>query len=91
MVNNELGIVRDDDGFINIKFQVGDPNTVGINGSSVEDVSLLLVERLVLFQRSKLADDYTVHAITELEKVISILSDRMLNRMDRGVYGKQLS
>ena len=87
MIDNERGLLRDSAGFVNIKFQVGNPDIVGINGSSVEEVSSLLVDRLELFQESGMHDGYTNHAIVELEKVISILNDRMLDRMDRGIYG----
>lgn len=90
MIDNDDGVLRDVYGYVNIKFQVGNPNKVGINGTTMQEVANLLIERLDSFQKSSMWDEYTVYAIRELEKVIDILDNRMKNRIDRGVYGEKL-
>lgn len=90
MADNDDGVVRDVYGYANIKFQTGNPKKVGVNGTSMQEVANLLIERLDIFQKSSMLDEYTIFAIRELEKVIDILDNRMKNRIEMGVYGEQL-
>lgn len=90
MADNDDGVVRDVYGYANIKFHTGNPKKVGVNGTSMQEVANLLIERLDSLQKSSMWDEYTVFAIRELEKVIDILDNRIKNRIERGVYGEKL-
>lgn len=90
LVDNEKGILRDDNGFINIKFQVGNPLKVGVNGTTTQDVTNLLMQRLNSFQNSEMKDEFTSYVISELHKVVNILDTRMQSRIERGVFGEKI-
>jgi hypothetical protein len=89
-VDNEMGVVRDDYGFINIKFQLGNAMKVGQNGTTIQELMELLLSRLNKFQATEMHDEYTNHVIFELKKVLDILDRRITERMERGVYGERI-
>ena len=89
-IDNERGVIRDDDGYINIKFQVGNAMNVGQNGTTIQDVMELLLARLNKFQSTEMHDEYTNYVIFELKKVLDILDRRIADRMQRGVYGERI-
>ena len=89
-VDNEKGILRDDNGYINIKFQVGNPLKVGINGTTTQEVTNLVMQRLNTFQNSEMKDEFTSFVISELRKVVDILDTRIQSRMERGVFGEKI-
>ena len=89
-VDNTKGILRDDEGFVNIKFQIGNPMTVSRNGTTIQELMELLLERLNNFQATEMHDEYTNHVIFELKKVLDMLDHRIADRMQRGVYGERI-
>ena len=82
------GLTLNASAYFYINFQEGPIKEVGVNGCQIEDVILVLVERLAAFQ----AGDFSCHennmAIDRLKHAFNILRNRTENRVARGVEGK---
>ncbi len=75
--------------FINIVFQHGHPNEVGINGCRIEDVVDVLVDRLLAFQGRDLACDENAQALEHLHHAREAMLARRRRRETQGVVNTQ--
>ena len=73
--------------YINIKFQEGPVQEVGVNGCQVEDVIVLLADRLRALNLPPYNTRETSLAITALEEAENWLHRRTRDRIGRGVEG----
>ncbi len=74
--------------FINITFQEGPINEVGVNGAHIEDVVDLIIARLRGFNdNSDTRCRENSLAITDLESANNWLLRRTMARVDQGVEG----
>lgn len=80
-------IVNDEAGYIHIKFQCGPIKEHGVNGTSIENVIELLVQRLQGFQKGPFRCRTNAVAITKLEEAIMWLEERTKQRLKQGVEG----
>lgn len=80
--------IRDAAGYINIKFQCGPIQEVGVNGTSIENVIDLLVQRLEGFNAGPFRCRENSLAITHLQEAQNWLERRTLDRLKRNVEGK---
>lgn len=80
-------VARDAAGFINIKFQCGPIKEVGVNGTSIENVAQLLIDRLEGFQKGPFKCESNQKAITALKMAIEALEERTRKRQAQGVEG----
>lgn len=78
---------RDAAGYIHIKFQLGPIKEHGVNGTSIENVLLLLIQRLEGFQRGPFACDENRDAIIHLQHALTRLEDRTRARVALGIEG----
>lgn len=69
-----------------IRWQDGPIGVKGVNGTQVEDVLLICIERLH-YLRGLQPDRYTSLAITKVEEAILWLGARTADRTARGVEG----
>jgi len=79
--------VRDAAGYINIRFQCGPVKEVGVNGTSIENVLELLIERLRGFQKGPFSCRENAVAITKMEEAAMWLEKRTQARVKAGVEG----
>ena len=75
--------------FIQIVFQHGHPNEVGVNGCRVEDVIDVAVDRLLDFQGRNLACDENSEALEYLYQAREALLRRKRRREQQGVINTQ--
>ena len=83
-------IARDDYGFGpfgEIKWQLGPVAEVGVNGTTIEDVIEVCIDRLRGFQRGPFASRENALAITDLESARNWLLQRTRERQAQGVEG----
>ena len=73
--------------FIDITFQHGSPDEVGINGCRVEDVIDQLIKKLLDFQGRSLACEENAEALNHLELASEALVKRRRRRELQGVLG----
>lgn len=73
--------------YIEIVFQHGDPNEVGINGCRVEDVIDHLIKKLLDFQGRALSCEENAEALNHLEEASEALVKRRRRRELQGVLG----
>jgi hypothetical protein len=73
--------------FIDIVFQHGSPDEVGINGCRIEDVIDLLIKKLLDFQGRSLACEENAEALNHLELASEALVKRRRRREQQGVLG----
>ena len=73
--------------YIDIKFQEGPIQEVGVNGCHIEDIIDLLVDRLREFNDGPLKCRENSLAITHLEEAGNWLIKRRMNRIEQGVEG----
>lgn len=73
--------------YIDIQFQDGPIEEVGINGAGIEDVIDLLIERLRGFNEGEMRCRENSLAITALEEARNWLTMRTINRIQQGVEG----
>src|ERR1043165_908829 len=78
---------RDAAGYVNIKWQCGPIQEVGINGTSIENVAQLLIARLEGFNNGPFKCRENSLAITKLEEAIHWLEHRTKKRVAQGVEG----
>jgi len=79
--------IGDEAGYIHIKFQCGPVKEVGVNGTSIENVLLLLKARLEGFQKGDFRCRENAIAITKIEESIQWLEWRTSQRVKQGVEG----
>ena len=84
------GVQLLDESCIDIKFQVGPIQDVGINGCSIEDVIDVLVARLEGFQKGPFKCRENALAITKMEEAKLWLLYRTQKRQTQGVEGRNL-
>ena len=80
-------LIKDVAGYVNIKFQCGPIPEFGVNGTSIENVMGLLIERLQGFQASNFRCRENALAITKLEEAIMWLKYRTKRRIRQGIEG----
>jgi len=73
--------------FGEIKWQLGPVAEVGINGTTIEDVIEVCIDRLRGFQRGPFASRENALAITDLESARNWLLQRTRIRQSQGVEG----
>lgn len=73
--------------FGEIKWQLGPVKEVGINGTTIEDVIEVCIERLRGFQRGPFSSRENALAITDLESARNWLLQRTRTRQEQGVEG----
>lgn len=84
---NPAASVNDQPGMLDIVFQNGPINEVGVNGITHEALLAILIDRLEGFQRGKFANDCNKRALECLLDAQNYLQQRTRERMDRGVEG----
>lgn len=72
-----------------IKFQKGGIAEVGPNGVSIEALLAVCMDRLQSFQKGPFATRENALALTNIEQGLMWLQRRTLDRMARGVEGKE--
>ena len=87
VVDGSSSIVKDDRGFVSLKFQLGPLKENGINGTTIEYVIKLLINRLRGFQRGQYRCRENACAITKLEEARMWLDYRTKKRFNQGVEG----
>lgn len=73
--------------YMDIVFQHGAPDEVGINGCRIEDVIDQLIKRLLDFQGRSLACEENAEALNHLELASEALVKRRRRREQQGVIG----
>ena len=73
--------------WIDINFQLGPINEVGVNGTQIERVLEILKERLEGFQKGDFRCRTNALAITKIEEAIMWLEERTKKRVSQGVEG----
>lgn len=86
MDGSEALVVRP---FIEVVFQHGHPNEVGINGCRVEDVIDVAVDRLLDFQGRNLSCQENAEALEHLHLAREALAKRKRRREQQGVINTQ--
>lgn len=86
MDGSEALVVRP---FIQIVFQHGHPNEVGVNGCRIEDVLDVAVDRLLDFQGRNLACEENAEALEYLYQAREALLRRRRRREQQGVVNTQ--
>lgn len=86
MDGSEALVVRP---FIQVVFQHGHPNEVGVNGCRVEDVIDVAVDRLLDFQGRNLACEENAEALEYLYQAREALLKRTRRREQQGVINTQ--
>ncbi len=76
--------------FIDVTFQTGAPGKVGVNGCRIEDIIVLAIDQLEVFQSGSLACHENERAIRALRKALGHLDARYRARLDQGVLYSQL-
>lgn len=71
-----------------IRFQDGTVLDKGVNGTTLEAVATVLVDRLGQFQAGPYANEYNAEALKYFELGRAALHRRTLDRQARGVEGK---
>ncbi len=77
--------------YIDIVFQHGAPDEVGLNGCRIEDVIDHLIQRLLDFQGRMLACEENAEALNHLEQACEALVKRRRRRELQGVLGTRES
>lgn len=78
----------DDDSVLQeIHFQQGPINECGVNGVTNEDLLLMIITRLQMFNQGKFSCRENSMAITKLEEAVMWLRKRTQEREARGVEG----
>jgi hypothetical protein len=71
-----------------IMFQCGPVSEFGVNGTTIEKIIEVLIERLEGFQKGPFKCTENTIAITHLQESLYWLEMRRKDRVDRGVEGK---
>lgn len=85
-----MPLIKEDkeESYINIKFQEGAIQEVGVNGAQIENVIDVLIERLEGFQKGGYPCRENALAITKLEEARMWLNERTRKRKEQGIEGK---
>lgn len=75
-----------DSEYIRIKFQSGLPPEVGINGTRVEDVIDILIQKLEAYQLGTVPCKENEEALTSLRTARDAMARRRQRRMVQGVF-----
>lgn len=75
--------------FIQIVFQHGHPNEVGVNGCRVEDLIDVAVDRILDFQGRNLGCEENAEALEHLYQAREALMKRRRRREEQGVVNTQ--
>ena len=70
-----------------IKFQTGPVKEVGLNGTFVEDLLVIVRDRLEGYQAGLFPDLFNVKALNAVQSALDSLSARTADRVFRGVEG----
>ena len=71
-----------------IQFQSGPIKEAGVNGVNIEDLIVICIDQLQQFQDGDFSCRENAIAITKLEEAALWLTKRTLDRIERGVEGK---
>lgn len=87
--NHLYSITRDNDEISTIQFQCG-PRNEKKSIKGVLDVDLLEIvrDRLISFQNGPFNSKYNAEALVFVEAALKALNQRVLDRVERGVLGK---
>lgn len=77
-----------DEPFLFLKFQLGPIKEHGVNGTTIERVLEVLIERLKGFQRGPFACKENSFALSRLKEAVKLLNTRTALREAQGVEGK---
>lgn len=83
----KVGPNQDTETAVDIVFQNGPINVVGVNGLTHEALLAIIEDRLVGFQKGQYATRENALALTKLQECMHWLHARTLERMRRGVEG----
>ena len=83
-------LVRDEAGFISLRFQCGPIKEHGVNGTTIEDVIDVLIARLQGFNAGPFRCRQNSLAITALEEAQNWLYRRTLARIRAGTEGTNI-
>ena len=86
--HHHYDIEHGDDLFCMVKFQNGPINEHGINGVTQEALLVILIDRLRCFQNGPFSNSYNATALVHCEAALDALKARTLERMARGVEGR---
>jgi len=86
-MTGQPGVIRDAAGYVNIVLQCGNPDAVGVNGTSIENVLQLVIDRLYRYQATEFACDENGMAVRALERAKFALEERSHLRRRQGVEG----
>lgn len=84
---NSPGNVMGDETGVNIIFQNGPINEVGVNGVTQEVLLAIVADRLRSFQKGPFSCKANACALTHIEEAQHWLQQRTIERMRRGVEG----
>ena len=84
---NQAGGVLADETAVNIVFQNGPINEVGVNGLTQEVLLAIVADRLRSFQKGPYSCKANACALTHIEEAQHWLQQRTIERMRRGVEG----
>jgi len=95
--NHEYYISRTEDSdivpvgeFGNVKFQKGPVAEEGVNGGFMEDLLVIVVDRLEGFQAGDFACRENALALTKIQEALHWLNHRTADRIERNVEGKSV-
>lgn len=72
---------------LRIQFQSGSVRDSGVNGVTLEDLIIIVIERLCWFQQSEFQCDQNAKAIGFLESALHALEERTKSRREQGIEG----
>ena len=70
-----------------IRFQTGPVKEAGLNGTFVEDLLVIVRDRLEGYQAGQFPNVYNVQALRFVQEALYSLSARTADRLERGVEG----
>lgn len=88
-INDIIAIPKNQ--YIYIKFQEGAIQENGVNGTQIEDVINVLIERLEGFQKGDFSCRENALAITKLEEARMWLNERTRKRKEKGIEGLDIN
>ena len=80
---------RIDTEYIKIDFQHGNPDVVGKNGATIEEVLEVLVQKILDFQGRELACLENAVALWHLDAAQEAMLQRRMRRQEQGVLGSK--
>jgi hypothetical protein len=86
--NHQYSVHEADHRLCDINFQNGPIGEVGVNGVTQEVLLAIVIDRLRSFQAGAFSSRENEKALTHCEEALHWLQQRTLDRMRRGVEGK---